>query len=1442
MRLRTLLTAFLIITCKAVSAQQWIDITDIYLTNPSFNGNSTTGWTWQSNAGSQTANYETFEFWNGTFDIWQIIQVPAGKYRLKVQAFYRSGDHDTSYAEYQSNSEQLKAFIYANQTEQLVSSIYTSYTNYDYGGSWRSPDRRYYPNGMQSGSAMFAEGSYENQIEFNMPATGELRLGIKCPENDRYGNWIMMDNFRLEYYGTNVKVSSIKLSSASLTIGVGDKSQLKATISPSNALNQKLTWSSSNASVVQVDEKGMLTAVATGSATITVTANDGSGVKATCAVTVTKNEATAGSLIINELQAANIDMFVDPSFNYGSWIELYNPTSQSITLQGLYISDDANNLKQHKLDYRMGSVPTNGFKVIWFDHYSKYAPTQIDSKLDYDGGAIYISNEKGEVLAFQSYPEAVTRTSYARQTDGGSAWGVTATPTPGKSNNGSTFTYARLDAPVVDTDACLFTSPFTVKVDIPAGTTLRFTADGSTPTLTNGRTSTDGVFNVIGTTTYRFRLFQDGYLPSRVVTRSYIKEDRTFNMPVISVVTERKNLYDDSLGIYIKGVNGRTGNGQASPCNWNMDWDRPVNFEYITTDGQMVINQEANMEMCGGWSRAWTPHSFKIKANKIYEGENYLPYQIFPNKTYLKHKTLQIRNGGNDTDCRIKDPALQTIVHSSGIDMDGQECQPVAHFINGEYKGMLNIREPNNKHFVEANYALDDDEIDQFEMSPDSNYVQKCGTDESFMQWYNLSANAADASTYEQIRQMVDIDEYINYMAVEFYLGGTDWPQNNIKGFKPRKEGGKFRFVLFDLDGTFATTDVFNTFEYKQYNHVFDLIYDTGERITGEIKWVTIFLNMLQNEQFRKQFIDTYCLVTGSVFEPQRCNAIIDSMATYTERVLSYEGKSPWGTANSLKNNLRNRQQTMINSLANYRRMQLSGVKQHSVSLSSNLPEARLLVNNLPVPTGKFSGTLFGDITLRAEAPAGYRFAGWTNNSGEAVALFSKGSEWQYYDKGSLDGENWQTGNGWTTGYAPLGYFTSDASNGRGYQTFLDYGSDAGNKRPTYYFRKSFTLNYQPESNAVIMLNYTIDDGMIVYVNGKEAARYQMPDGNVTYNSFASTYANGNPDNGSIQLSASLFKKGENIIAVEVHNNNGTSTDIYFDAELTIASMSNSNNFISTDKEMKLPEANSLQLMAVFEEMSDAEQTAVNAVPVRINEISSDNGIYVNATYFKKNDWIELYNTTSKAVDVAGMYLTDKIDNPRKYQIPSIEGINTVIPAHGYLVIWADKLEPVAQLHTQFKLDDEGGSVMLTSADEAWRDTLFYPQHADNVTVGLYPDGGNDVYVMNLPTIGASNRISSYAEFLIESELPSGIEQIRKPEGTNLYATYRNGQLTIMGEESARVAFSLYAATGQNVLTTSTVLIGGQATIPVSGISSGIYIIHLHDNHGNVFKQKIIVR
>ena len=1446
MKLKICFISLLSLCATATSAQEWIDLTDAYVENPRFDNNAVNGWTLQGSAPTKTTGYEGFEFWGGTFGIQQTVQLPmAGKFRISAQAYFRYTEHDIALPAFQAGTAPQTAFFYANDVVQPIVNIYSEPSTEYIPGAWSNDNYNYYPDNMQSGATFFAMGHYQNQMEVEMATPGSLTFGIRS--EDYYQDmWCMMDNFKLEYYGTLTKVSQIKLTPNKLSLNVGEESVLSTILVPIDATFQQLKWSSSAPNVASVDENGKVVAHKLGVAVIKVKATDGSNVEASCTVVVNKVIPSSKTIIINELQASNLDMYIDPSFNYGTWVELYNPTGQTVSLQGCYVSDDPNNLTQHLLTSKSGVVPAKGYKVLWFDHHSKWALSQIDDKLDVDGGTIYISDPNGQLICSQTYPEAISRTSYARTTDGGVEWGITATPTPGKSNAGSAFTTKRLEAPVVNKDACLFTSTVNVKVAIPQGATLRYTTDGTTPTETNGEVSANGIFNVRQTTVYRFRLFQDGYLPSRVVTRSYIYKDREYDLPVISVVTDPVHLYDDSLGIMVKGVNGRTGNGQSTPCNWNMDWDRPVNFEYLTTDGKMAVNMEAHMEMCGGWSRAWNPHSFKIKANKIYEGENYIPYQIFPNKAYMKHKTLQIRNGGNDTDCRIKDAALQTIVHTSGLDVDGQECQPVVHFINGQYMGLLNIREPNNKHFVETNYALDEDEIDQFEMSPDSGYVQKCGTDESFLRWYELAGNAADATTYEEICNMVDMDEYINYMAVEFYLGGSDWPQNNIKGFKPRVEGGKFRFVLFDLDGAFSlTADVFNTFNNKK-TYEFDYIYDTNSRLKAEIKWVTIFNNMLKNDAFRKQFIDTYCLVAGSVFEPERCQAIIDSMAQQTEMALSFEGKSPWPTANTLKSQLKNRKQQMINALKNHYSFKLSNVTEQKVTLAANIPQAHLLVNGMEIPTDKFNGSLFAPITLKAEAPAGYRFLGWAKGKSGTQTIIQRGSTWSYYDKGTQDGLNWSSAvnAGWNTGKAPLGYFTSDTNNSRGYNTFLDYGNDTGNKRPTYYFCKEITLNHTPSSADTYTLEYTVDDGMVVYVNGQEATRYQMPTGKVSYNTYASTYAEANPDMGTIQLSSGLFKKGTNVIAVEVHNNNNTSTDIYFDASLIVSSplLSGDDSYLSTNEEMVMPSDKYLNLIACYEAVPEEEMKEAHAVPVRINEVSADNSIYVNATYFKRNDWIELYNTTNRPVDVQGMYLTDKEDKPHKYQILAGEGLNTVIPPHGYLIVWADKLEPVQQLHTNFKLDNEGGSVMLTASDDSWQDILYYPAHAGDKSVGLYPDGGMKVYLMNTPSIAAPNFITSYAEYLSESVNPDSMEPITLPEDVALHATYTNGYLTLMGEGNCRLAVALYAATGQQVMNTSVELVDGRATIQADNLSTGIYIISWLDEHGNTGNQKMVVR
>ncbi|MBR3859433.1 MAG: Ig-like domain-containing protein, partial [Bacteroidaceae bacterium] len=577
-------------TCKIhVTALEdtWLDVTEAYITNPQFENNSNQGWNIIANAGSQQLSGGSMEFWNGTFNIFQTINVPNGRYRLSAQAYYRTSSNDQGYNAFVKGTADITTYLYANQSTQPIANIYSESLPNATEGRYYTPDYiQFFPDDMAAGSYCFTQGLYHNSVITEV-TDGTLTIGL-INENYAANNWCMFDNFQLEYYGDYVPVESITLSQTELTLSAGESCKLVATIQPDNATIKGIIWSSDNPMVANVDKNGVITAYQGGTTIIHATSKDEGGLSASIQVAVQSTTISTGDIIINEIQSSNIDMFVDPSFNYGAWIELYNSTDESVNINYLYISDDAENLTKYNLGIR-GIIPAKGYRVLWFDHYNfHYAPSQIDTKLDFDGGTIYISDPDGTLITSQDYPVAIPRTSYARITDGAEEWGFTAEPTPGKSNSNSTFAEERLEAPIIDKDACLFTNPFTFNVEKPEGTTLRYTTDGTTPTLTNGQTSEDGAFYVDYTTIYRFRLFEEGKLPSQVVTRSFIYKDNDYMLPIISVVTDPINLYDDSLGVYVRGVNGRTGNGQQTPCNWNMDWDRPVNFEYITPEEGMV--------------------------------------------------------------------------------------------------------------------------------------------------------------------------------------------------------------------------------------------------------------------------------------------------------------------------------------------------------------------------------------------------------------------------------------------------------------------------------------------------------------------------------------------------------------------------------------------------------------------------------------------------------------------------------------------------------------------------------------------------------------------------------------------------------------------------------------------------------------------------------------
>ena len=1152
-----------------------------------------------------------------------------------------------------------------------------------------------------------------------------------------------------------------------------------------------------------------------------------------------KAASTAGSLIINEIMASNVDEFVSPAFNFDGWMELYNPTGQSIGLAGLHLSDDAKQLTKWQIPASVGSLKAKAFRVIWFDS-NNIAPKNAPFKLDVDGGTIYVSDSEGKLLFSQDYPPSMERVSYARTTDGGEQWATTSEATPGASNNKSRFASRQLSAPVVDQPSQVFAGTMVVNVTIPPGCTLRYTTDGSLPTMTNGETSATGQFSVLNrNTNYRFRLFADSLLASPVTTRSYIYKNKNYPLPILSVVCDKRFVSDDSLGVMVKGKNGRPGNGQSTPCNWNMDWERPVNFSYIDADNEMVLNQDVDLEMCGGWSRAWTPHSFKLKGSKEYGGDKNLPYPFFEQKPYIRNRTLQVRNGGNDTKCRFKDPSLQYLVQSSGLNIDCQSYQPVHEFINGSYIGVMNVREPNNKHYVYANYGWDEDEIDQFEMSPDSGYVQKCGTPDAFNELVDgLSYDAANGETYKEICSILDIDSYINYMAILLYLGNTDWPQNNVKAFK-LIDGGKFRFVLYDLDGSFSTSSPFNTFMNKEY-YYFDQLYpESLGRRWDQIRLVTLFMNLLQNDDFRRRFIDTFCLMGGSVFEYSRATEIINRLLSRVNPAMSINGGSATSTATDVKNNLGGRLNTATTALRNFWEFRLQDTPAQKVELSSDVAGAQLLVNDIQVPTGRFNGNLFAPVTLKAVAPAGYAFQGWLTNSG-SKAVISNGATWEYYDQASLDEENWTAPTydtaKWKKGAAPLGYGKD------GIKTTISYGSSS-NKRPTAYFRTTLTLENKPKTTDEFMLNFTVDDGIIVYVNGSEAGRYNMPDGNVSFNTYASSYAPNNPDEGMMKLKNSLFHQGTNTIAVELHNNSATSSDLYWDAEVTTTYTSDTPVYYSKDAEVELPESsgNRLKLTASYRPLTQQERKAEGISPVRINEVSGSNSALINE-YGKKNDWVELYNTTEEEIDVEGMYLTDNLNTLKKYMITKDRtNVNTKIPAHGYLLIWCDKLATTNQaLHASFKVDGDGGTLALTAANGNWTDIFFYNAHDGNSSVGRFPDGANQVYATNVPTIAAANILTSYMEETAQDgPVPVRLNSL-VASSSDFRIRYGGQQLIVKGETDGMVQIDIYTTDGRLIEQAMLPIAKGKNTLSIAHLPAGFYVARATNDEGERVSCKFI--
>ena len=163
--------------------------------------------------------------------------------------------------------------------------------------------------------------------------------------------------------------------------------------------------------------------------------------------------------------------------------------------------------------------------------------------------------------------------------------------------------------------------------------------------------------------------------------------------------------------------------------------------------------------------------------------------------------------------------------------------------------------------------------------------------------------------------------------------------------------------------------------------------------------------------------------------------------------------------------------------------------------------------------------------------------------------LIAPGSAWKYNDSGTNLNTTWKNPTyidaSWPTGNAQLGYGDGDES------TVISYGSSTSNRRITYYFRRSFTVS-DPAAFSALSARFVRDDGAVIYLNGVEVARSNMPAGTPSYTTLATVAIGGADESAWLETSIdpSLLVAGNNVLAVEIHQQSASSSDVSFNFEL----------------------------------------------------------------------------------------------------------------------------------------------------------------------------------------------------------------------------------------------------------------------------------------------------
>ncbi len=618
-------------------------------------------------------------------------------------------------------------------------------------------------------------------------------------------------------------------------------------------------------------------------------------------------------LIINELMQSNIDCIRDDLNEFpDSWVELYNVGTASENLADYRLCDKNKYSKAYALPARQ--IAPGEFVVIYCDKAATGLHT--DFRLDSGkGGSVYLfKNEDVADKVEEWKKQPAPNIAYGRQEDGDDKWGYQAVPTPGRANCGKTCKDV-LGEPIFSVKGKVsqdnFSLSLTMPENTPEGAVIRYTLDGKEPGDYSPQYTSP--IQITSTAVVRAKLFCDGYLSPRSTTHSYIHHPRAITLPVVSIVTDRAYFYDNKIGIYVKGTY------DSQKPNYEYDWRRPVNIEYFAEAGVgSSINQLCETRVKGGATRGNALKSLAVYANKRF-GTKRFEYEFFPSETpgVAEFKSFEMRNSGNDFDYMYMRDAI--IQHSMGMhaDIDWQPSQPVIFYLNGEYKGILNIRPRSNEDYVYSYYAgLEDIDLlenwDELKEGSRDNF-------EAFKAFYTATGH-----TFAEFDNLMDVSEFCNLMIMNIFFDNKDFPGNNIVMWRPQAEEGRWRWIAKDTD--FGLGLYGERSNYPTLNWITTPGYDNDHN-----KWANqadhsrLFRRLLATPEFKDMFIDRAAIYLGNFLRADSINARIDKRYNEIKTEYKYHRDqiNPWwpNYANEVTNAKRwaNERWTFFyNHLSNY--------------------------------------------------------------------------------------------------------------------------------------------------------------------------------------------------------------------------------------------------------------------------------------------------------------------------------------------------------------------------------------------------------------------------------------------------------------------------------------------------------------------------------------------